>query len=503
MKTLFLRPDWNGPTTPFRHTWKGVVNIDQFRWMVRRDVQEQLALAREEIGARHVRAVGMFDDELRVLGADPKTFFAPGAPRLNWQIVDYVVDCLLELGLSPMFTTTFVPGALASGSNTVFSTKSRVDPPRDWREWEQLVEHSVRHALDRYGFDVVSGWLFEAWNEPNLPGFWSAGQEGFWQLWQVTQGAIKGVDARLRVGGPSTARAEWIGEFLDWTSAHNCAPDYLIAHVYNNDSESAPLSPFAGPQEDQRSRSPHFACGVIRGVRELLDSCGFGGEVHWNEWGRSWLPFDPLRESAGEAAFIVKTMSEVSQQADSFAYWNLSDVYDQVGYGAEAFHGNYGMLSLQSLRKPSYHAHQLLGKLGDERVSCQLEGAPGDGLCGALCTRHSQSGRLSVLLWSFDPDHEAPFDRTSQRQVTLALPLGARRETTHLWEVNARDNNVLHEWKEMGSPPNLLPAQIASLRERNVLGASRSAGQIVALPDGQAQVNFEFKFPGAALLELF
>jgi xylan 1,4-beta-xylosidase len=71
MNTLTLRPDWTASPRTFKHTWEGIVNIDQFRWMVRRDVQEQLKLAHDELGARHVRAVGMFDDEMRVLGRDP------------------------------------------------------------------------------------------------------------------------------------------------------------------------------------------------------------------------------------------------------------------------------------------------------------------------------------------------------------------------------------------------------------------------------------------------
>jgi hypothetical protein len=40
----------------------------------------------------------------------------------------------------------------------------------------------------------------------------------------------------------------------------------------------------------------------------------------WDQWGRSWLPHDPKREIANEAAFIAKTMSEFSQLADYYAY---------------------------------------------------------------------------------------------------------------------------------------------------------------------------------------
>jgi xylan 1,4-beta-xylosidase len=107
MKQTLIKPRWDEATTPLRHTWEGVVNIDQFRWMVRRDVQEQLKMAHDELGARHVRAVGMFDDEMRVLGKDPKHFNVAGSgeARVNWQVVDYVIDSLLDIGISPMFTT--------------------------------------------------------------------------------------------------------------------------------------------------------------------------------------------------------------------------------------------------------------------------------------------------------------------------------------------------------------------------------------------------------------
>jgi|GEM_PF-5245991 len=57
---MILTPAWNNPGQPFRHSWEGLGNIDQFRWFVRADCQEHLAFAHEELGLRHVRAVGMF-----------------------------------------------------------------------------------------------------------------------------------------------------------------------------------------------------------------------------------------------------------------------------------------------------------------------------------------------------------------------------------------------------------------------------------------------------------
>ena len=90
MKSLHFTPDWSAPTTELNHTWAGLDNVDQFRWLVRRDMQDLLQTAHEELGTRHVRAVGMFDDELRVLGNDPKDL--KREPRYNWQLIDYCID---------------------------------------------------------------------------------------------------------------------------------------------------------------------------------------------------------------------------------------------------------------------------------------------------------------------------------------------------------------------------------------------------------------------------
>lgn len=495
--TLHLRPQWTRPTQPFRHTWEGVINVDQFRWMVRRDVQEQLALAQRELRARHVRAVGMFDDEMRVFVPGPGAFmgYEPNQPRTNWQIVDYVIDSLLDRGLHPMFTTSFVPSALAGGPATVFTTRAHTSPPADWRAWAALVTDAVRHAIDRYSPDVVRHWYFEVWNEPNLDGwFWGGDRDAFFRLWKVTFDAIKSVDAGLRVGGPSCARAEWIDELLDFGASRDCSPDYLIAHIYNNDSEAEKaLAPFAGAQAARNSTSPNAAIDAMRRIRRRVDDRGFRGELHWNEWGRSFHGVDRRRETAAEAAFAVRLLAEVSQEADAFAYWCLSDVYDQVGYGREAFHGGYGLLSLQGLRKPTYHAFELLARLGTERV--HLEGDGLDSFRHAIVTAPA-AGRAQVLVYAYDHADE-PVPRSAT--VTVDLPSGAR--PGRLYRIDSTENNVLARWRDLGAPAYLSRAQTAVLAADNALQPSSSAVRHETA-EGRSRARFTMEMPGVALLEI-
>ncbi|NJK90669.1 MAG: hypothetical protein HC904_01845 [Blastochloris sp.] len=489
MKTSVLRPLWSQASETLRHSWEGVINVDQFRWFVRGDMQDQLRQAHRELGARHVRAVGMLDDEMRVLTKDPGVWPKQALhSQPNWQIDTMIIERLLEIGIHPMITTCFMPGVMAAGERTVFQTKGRISLPKDMGEWRGLVRHLTRHLVDYFGLETVRQSYFEVWNEPNLQnGFFEGTQEDFFNLYLNTVTAIKEVDASLKVGGPSTARAEWIPEFMEFCRKHSIEPEYLIGHIYNNDSDSKPLSPFDGPQEDLVSKSPHFASGVIRGTRKFLDSLGYKGEVHWNEWGRSWFPCEPIRETSNEAAFIVKTMAEVSQQADYFAYWCVSDIYDQVGYGRSAFHGNYGLMNLQGLRKPSYQAFQLLARLGTERVKVQGEGL--DALHDGLATKSARSAE--VLVYSYDPS-EKP--EQELREIRVLLPEGARQP--RLTRITETENNILHHWREAGSPDYLRPDLLKELREVNSLKGATD----FKVENGE--ICFSLQAPGVALVQV-
>lgn len=495
VRPVLLAPDWAGPRSDFRHTWEGIINVDQFRWLVRRDVQDQLELAQRELRATHVRSVGMFDDEMRVFCQSPAAFmgYEPKQPRTNWQTVDYVVDSLADRGLQPVFTTSFIPSAMASGPVTVFSTKAHTSPPKDWAQWEAFVRDAVQHAVDRYSLAVVRQWPFEVWNEPNLFGwFWGGDLADFNRLWETTYRAIKSVDASLRVGGPSTGRAEWLEELLDFGQSHDCPPDYLITHIYNNDSAADhPLAPFDPTATARGSKSPTFAMDVMRNVRRLLNRRGFKGELHWNEWGRSFHAVDHHREHPSEAAFIARLLGEVSQEADVFSYWCLSDIYDQVGYGREAFFGGYGLLSLQGLRKPAYHAFELLAKLGTQRVALAGEGL--DSTCNAIVT--TSGDRAHVLVYASTHDDEPPQQSV---EVSLRVPAGAR--VLQLHRIDSIENNVLARWRELGAPAYLSRAQTKELAADNAL--KPSSAPVHLEPAGESSVaRFTMESPGVALLE--
>jgi xylan 1,4-beta-xylosidase len=188
-------------------------------------------------------------------------------------------------------------------------------------------------------------------------------------------------------------------------------------------------------------------------------------------------------------------MNEVSQQADYFAYWCLSDVYDQLGYGAESFHGNYGMLSLQGLRKPHYHAFELLGKLGNERVDVDVQ--DNYDTDGAIATR--EGNRYDVLVYSFEAGSEYS---QGQQAVKVTLPAGQNWQAQHLTLhcINNEENNILSHWQTMGSPAYLRREQLRELQAQNSLKVSGAPVELMS-GSGSQNARFVMKTPGVALLQ--
>jgi len=496
---LMFKPGWNDTGSNLLHSWEGLGNVDQARWFVRRDMQDQLAQAQKDLNLRHVRAVGMFDNELRVMGLDLNTWNQKDRTvGYNWQLIDYIFDSLLNMGINPMITTSFMPGALASGEQYCFTTKANVTPPKDYKAWSELVSKTVKHFMDRYGESTVKSWYFEVWNEPNLDAFWKgADKQEFFKLYSTTFEAIKSVHPDLRIGGPSAARAEWIDEFIDYGRKAGCPADYIITHVYNNDSPFAALSPFDGPQTDKINESPNFLPGIVKGTRKLLNDMNFMGELHFNEWGRSWFAVDAIRESQNEAAFIVKSMADCSQYADYFAYWCLSDIYDQLGYGAETFHGNYGLMNLQGLKKPSYKAFQLLGKLGEIRVS---ENSSSDNdLQNAIATK-SKSG-YQFLFYSFEKEFQPEITPPKKLSVSLLLPENANPDKIKIYQIGNTENNILSEWKKMNKPAYLKKEELTELKKHNDLELFNGKPSINKTKEGLI-LSFETESPGVALVDI-
>ncbi len=352
---------------------------------------DALRQAHRDLGARFVRAHAILHDDLGVVRRAPD-----GTLAFDFDRVDAIYDQVLKMGLRPVVELSFMPAALARNpQETVFTYQGIISPPRDWDEWRQLVAALARHLVDRYGIDEVAQWSFEVWNEPNLVVFWSGTQQEYLRLYDESAAAVKSVDARLRIGGPSTAAAEWVEMLAEHARDSGTALDFVSTHTYGN----MPLD-----------------------LRPALVRTGFDGiAVWWTEWGVGSVHFGAIHDGVLGAPFVLSGFKAAQGLLDALAYWVISDHFEELGRPPRLFHNGFGLLTVGNLRKPRYWAVHLAAHLGDEVLATQLNGDGAGVLVQAWATR-KDDGTIDILVWNGTNNAAlAGGDPRLDRQVRLSV----------------------------------------------------------------------------------
>jgi xylan 1,4-beta-xylosidase len=467
-----------------KRPWEPMIGSEHLSHMLSQDrtggrvigpeVREALRIAHDELGVRAVRAHAILCDDLGVYTE------SGGRAVHDFSGVDRVYDQLMEIGLRPIVELSFMPRDLASDpGKTVFSYGAIISPPKDWDRWADLIRDLAAHLTERYGRDeVVSRWAFEVWNEPNLEVFWSGTPEEYFRLYDVSARAVKSVDQELRIGGPSSAAAGWIGELLGHLEGTDVPLDFLSTHVYGN----VPLD-----------------------LRPVLASYGRpGAPIWWTEWGTTPTHFHHVGDTVFAAAFLLRGMASALGRIEALSHWVASDHFEELGRPPELFHGGFGLLSVGNLRKPRYWAMALLTRLGRSRLPVSVRGDGAGGLVEALAARHDD-GRIGVLAWNVTLDQSkiagAPLlDRTIRLRV--AGPPGTAYTIRH-YRIDEGHSNVVPAWEQMRDGA-LWPddRQWQALREVNTLAELEAPRQDVAGTDGMLELAFDLPMPSVSYLEL-
>jgi xylan 1,4-beta-xylosidase len=441
---------------------------------VGQELTEALRLCHEELGVETVRAHGILCDDLGVYREDED-----GRPLHDFSGVDRVYDHVRALGLRPVVEISFMPRALASDpSQTVFGYEAGISPPKDWGRWGDLVRDLTRHLVDRYGLDEVrEHWAFEVWNEANLEVFWSGTPGEFLRLYDVTVRAVRDVDDRLVVGGPSSAAAGWVDELLAHVDESGSPVDFVSTHTYG----APPLD-----------------------LRPVLARHGRDdARIWWTEWGTTPTHFDPVGDDTFGAAFLLRGMRSSAGRLESLSHWVASDHFEELGRPPALFHGGFGLLTVGNLRKPRYWALAMAERLEDTEVACE---ATGDGAGGMVETWASRAddGRVAVLVWNGTLDQSRrEGDPVLDRGVTLRVDGldAAAYEVTH-HRVDAAHSNVRTRWHAMADGADWpTEEQWASLRAANTLDAY-APPERVSPEGGRLVTAFPLPMPAVSLVEL-
>ena len=478
MSKLTFFCDLAEATIPLPHFWEHTVGSDHAPMALRADWQRDLKRAHDELGFRYVRFHGLLSDDMGTVVLENK--------KLHYSFFncDQVFDFLLSIGMKPFIELSFMPGPLASGNRTVFKYQGNITPPKDYKQWATLIERFVSHCVERYGESEVSKWLFEVWNEPNLRIFWSGTQRDYFRLYRYTAEAIKNVSTSLKVGGPATAKSEWIEEFVDFCERNDVPADFVSTHHYQNDGYERESELDVQLFKSQR--------GLMREVAQDTRSHARNRPVYYTEWNTSSNPFDPLHDEPYAAAAVASTIMEANGLVEGYGFWTFSDIFEENYLPSLPFHGGFGLLTLHGVPKPTYRTFELLHHVGDRQSLV-------DGLHETVdCSVIQKDSSITVLL----TNHTTPGHTIEKEKIEIRLDNAREPVAAHIRRVDEEHANAKRMWEEMGQPEYLSRKDVERLEEASQLVSEK---QPIEFRDGAlllkttlpahavAAINIDFK----------
>jgi xylan 1,4-beta-xylosidase len=377
-------------TTPFPHFWEQMFGSGRAILTLRDSYRDDLRAVKQITDFKYVRFHAILHDEVGVYSEDQH-----GNPVYNFSYVDQIYDGLLKNGVRPVVEISFMPKKLAFNPDALhpFWYKPNVSPPRSLEDWDALITHFARHLVERYGIDEVSQWFFEVWNEPNID-FWDGipRKGSYFELYAHTARALKAVNPRLRVGGPATAAAAWVDDFLRYDASNHVPVDFVSSHAYADDTVENLFHTGENIAMDDR------VCRAIAKVHAQIEASSMPNlPLLWTEWNVQGM--NESRDTAFVGPAVANTIRACDGHVTLMSFWTFSDVFEEGGPIAKPFTGEFGLRAKGGINKPSYYGFALLHQLGDERLANQSR--------NVIVTKNA-TGDMVIAAWNLvDPDQHS------------------------------------------------------------------------------------------------
>jgi xylan 1,4-beta-xylosidase len=455
--------DAHAPTTPFPHFWEEMFGSGRAILTLRESYRDDLRAVKKATDFRYVRFHAILHDEVGVYNEDEH-----GNPVYNFAYVDQIYDGLLKNGVKPFVEISFMPKKLAFNPDALhpFWYKQNVSPPKSMELWDGLMTRFARHLVERYGIEEVSTWYFEVWNEPNID-FWNGipREKSYFDLYAHTARDLKTVSPRLRVGGPATAAAAWVGDFLKHAADNHVPVDFVSTHGYADDTVEDLFGTDENiPMDDRVCR----AVAKVRGEIEASETPGL--PLFWTEWNVQGM--NESRDTTFVGPALANTVRQCDGNVQMMSFWTFSDVFEEGGPSPRPFEGAFGLRAKGGIDKPSYYDFGLLHQLGDRRLANSSK--------DVIATKTTDGG-LAIAVWNLvDPDQHG-----SSRRVELTIAGMPPSAKAAIQRVDDEHGNALPKYAAMSKPLDPTEEQAEQLNRETALPAPAET----TLHDGKLELT--------------
>ena len=451
-----------------------------------------------------------------------------GKPVYNWLIVDSIVDTYIQRGIKPLMEIGFMPKDLSTRPEPYEHTWSKggnlwtgwTYPPKDYDKWRELVYQWVKHSIERYGKKEVVTWLWQVWNEPDIP-YWSGTFEEYCKLYDYAVDGLKRACPECTIGGPHTTspRSEKAYKYLVDFIKH-C----LRGKNYATGKTGTPLQ-YIG---FHAKGSPEFVDGHIRmnmGVQlkdiqrafeavnsfpELKNIPVIVGECDPEGCAACSEKRDPkygYRNGTMYSSYTASSFARIYELMDQYKV-NLKGVVSwSFEFEDQEWFAGFRELATHGINKPVLNVFRMLGMMSGKRISVKTtNGLNATGIIAkgvrekkdvnAIASKNSNS--ICILVWNYHDDDMA--GASSVVELTINGIPNNKILLQH-YRVDRQFSNSFEKWKTMGKPQQVTDEQYKELERAGQL-------QLYTSPEwkkpnnGNVILGFDLPGQGVSLIRI-
>lgn len=460
---------------PFEKNWNQVINVGSVYNLTLANLQYHILYLTETLGFQYVRMWNLFSTRLMITDGIHTGSY-------NYDNIDGVLDFLVSHRIYPYIDFGKRPDtAIFSENQTIwYNDENIVFQSRSL--WETAVYDFMQHIAKRYGKEEINHWIFELSSDQihtKTSVSYIDGNYQYYNAFSYFYHTVKLFAPDLKIGGPSamiSVADGFLHKFLENCRREQCIPDFISIMVfpYEFSSKNGIISYHRVFQQDFELNTILQAKQILKD--EKMEQC----KLYVTEWNNSLSSRNFLNDSSFRAAYIVKMLSQIGNNADRMIFWMASD-WVSCYYDTKCIaNGGNGLITKDTIRKPAYFAFAFMNKLGDTLLHTSehcIVTSKGMHSYYLVCYNYKAYGSN---YYTMDENIDSPEITHELFQDNLPIELNLTLEqlpdqTRYIIKrrrITSQEGNILNEWSKFQYDSKLSHSDIKYLRESCLPGIS-------------------------------
>jgi len=530
-----IQVDASKPVGDMKPFWS-FFGYDEPNYTTRKDGQKLLTeLQRLSSVPVYIRTHNLLSSKGNSTGPDLKWGFTDaykedekGNPIYNWIVVDSIIDTYIQRGMKPLMEIGFMPKDLSVKPDPYEHTWSKggnlwtgwTYPPKDYNKWRELVYQWVKHSIERYGKDEVTTWLWEVWNEPDIP-YWSGSFEEYCKLYDYAADGLMRACSECTIGGPHTTSPRndkaynYLTKFIEhclrgtnyatgktgtplqYIGFHaKGAPEFVDGHIRMNMGVQL--------KDIQRAFEDVNSFPELKNIPIIIGECDPEGCAACS------AKRDPkygYRNGTMYSSYTASSFARIYELMDQY-HVNLKGVVSwSFEFEDQEWFAGFRDLATHGIDKPVLNVFRMLGLMEGKRISVRSNGGfnaadiIANGVrekndINAFASRNQNS--VWVMVWNYHDDNVS--GATSPVELTIDGIANGKVLVNH-YRIDDKFSNSFEKWKTFGNPQQVTSDQYKELERVGQLQLYTSQTWTEA-KSGKASLNFEMPRQSVSLLQL-